>query len=117
MICSLSVPPDVDPDTVVLSWINKDDIITDDNRVTIIEPLNNSANNMSNFSTSVITTVIRFDPLIENDEGTYSCYSIVNESETFVSIQLQRFISKQVVIFVCTYVHIWNDAIVMNKLL
>ena len=95
----------MNPDTVVLSWVNKEDIITDDNRVTIIEPLNDSANNTSNSSTSVITTVIRFDPLIENDEGTYSCYSIVNGSETFVSIQLQNFISKQVVIFVCTYVH------------
>ena len=98
----------MDHDTVELYWLNEDDIITDDNRVTIIEAFNNSANDTSNFSTSVITTVIRFDPLIENDEGTYSCYSIVNETETFAFIQLQKFISKQVVIFVCTYVHIWN---------
>ena len=114
VICSISLPPDIDPNTVVLSWVNKDDIITDDNRVTIIEPLNGSANNMSNSNTSVITTVIRFDPLIENDQGTYSCYLIVNGSETFASIQLQNFISKQIVIFVCTYVHV-NYATVIDK--
>ena len=96
MICSISLPADVDLDTFELGWLNEDDIITNDSRVTITEPLNDLANNTSNFSTSVITTVIRFDPLIENDEGTYSCYSIVNESETFVSIQLQNFISKEI---------------------
>ena len=111
MICSISLPPDVNPDTVVLGWVNEEDIITDDNRVTIIEPLNDSANNMSNSNTSVVSTIIRFDPLIENDQGTYSCYSIVNGPETFVFIQLQNFISK---IFVCIYVNM-NYATVIDK--
>ena len=96
MICSVSVPPDVDPDTVELGWLNEEDIVTYDSRVTIINSLNNSMNNSFNFSTSVITAVIRFDPLFEDDEGDYSCYLIVNESETFVSIQLQNFTSKQI---------------------
>ena len=96
MICSVSVPPDVDPDTVELGWLNEEDIVTYDSRVTIINSLNNSMNNSFNFSTGVVTAVIRFDPLFEDDEGPYSCYLIVNESETFVSIQLENFISKQI---------------------
>ena len=92
VICSMSVPPDVNLDTIELGWLNADDIITDDSRVTVIESQHNSVN----FSSSVITTIIQFDPLIEDDEGTYSCYSKVNESETFVSIQLQNFQSKKV---------------------
>ena len=92
MICSISVPPDVDPDTIELGWLNEDDIITDDSRVTIIESMHDSTNN-------VITTVIQFDPLYEDDEGTYSCYSIVDEVETFASVQLQIFRSEQVTLY------------------
>ena len=84
VICSISVPPDVDPDTIELGWLNEDDIITDDSRVTIIESMHDSVNN-------IITTIIQFDPLYEEDEGIYTCYSIVNESESFMSIQLQNF--------------------------
>ena len=91
VICSISVPPDVDPDTIELGWLNEDDIITDDNRVTITESMHDSTNN-------VITTVIQFDPLYEDDEGMYSCYSIINEVETFTSIQLQTLRSEQVTI-------------------
>ena len=92
VICSVSVPPDVDPDTIELGWLNEDDIITDDNRVTVIdiEPVNSSSN-ISN------TTIIRFAPLYEDDEGNYTCYSIVNESEFFTSIQLQNFRSKYII--------------------
>ena len=92
VICSISVPPDVDPDTIELGWLNEDDIITDDNRVTVIdiEPVNSSSN-ISN------TTIIRFAPLYEDDEGNYTCYSIVNESEFFTSIQLQNFRSKYII--------------------
>ena len=84
VICSISVPPDVDPDTIELGWLNEDDIITDDSRVTIIESMHDSVNN-------IITTIIQFDPLYEEDEGIYTCYSIVNESESFMSTQLQNF--------------------------
>ena len=89
MICSISVPPDVDPDTIELGWLNEYDIITDDSRVTIIESMHDSANN-------VITTIIQFNPLYEDDEGTYSCYSIVNQLEKLASIQLQNFKSESV---------------------
>ena len=91
MICSITVPADVDPDTIELGWLNEDDIITDDSRVTITK----SQNDSSNFNTSLITTTIQFDPLFEDDEGAYTCYSVVNESIKFSSINLQNFISKQ----------------------
>ena len=103
VICSISIPPDVDPDTVELAWDNEEDIITDDSRVTIIESSNDSVNNSSNFSASAITTVIRFDPLFEDDEGIYSCYSVVNESEVFTTILLENFRSMYIVISCCTY--------------
>ena len=95
VICSILLPSDVEPDTVELGWLNEEEFITDDNRVTIIE-LSNVApvNSSSNFS---VTTIIRFDPLHEDDEGTYTCYSIVNKSESFTSIQLQNFRSKYII--------------------
>ena len=89
VICSLSIPPDVDPDTIELGWLNEDNIITDDSRVTITESIS-----MNNSFYDVITTVIRFDPLYEDDKGIYSCYAVINESEIFTSIQLQDFKSK-----------------------
>ena len=89
VICTLSVPPDVNPDDIELGWlINEDDIITDDSRVTIITSSNNSSNSSSNFSTSIIR-VIRFDPLYEDDEGNYSCYSIINKTEISTFIYLR----------------------------
>ena len=84
VICSISVPPGVDFDTVELGWLNEDDIIIDDSRVTITESVRDSVND-------VIATVIQFDPLYEDDEGIYTCYSIVNELESFTSIRLQNF--------------------------
>ena len=96
VICSISIPPDVDPDTIELGWLNEDDIITDDSRVTIIESIHDSTNN-------VITTVIQFNPLYEDDEGTYSCYSVVNELETFTSIRLQNFKSELVIMHLHSY--------------
>ena len=93
VVCSISVPPDVDPDTIELGWHNEDDI-TNDTRVTVYKLTNNSSDNSSNSSTIVMTTVIQFNPLLENDEGTYSCfYSKMNESALFTSIRLHSFIS------------------------
>ena len=94
VICSISVPPDMDPDTIELGWVNEEGIITTNNRVIITESVKGSTNNSSNVSTSVITTVIRFDPLFEDDEGNYSCYSIGNKSVKFTPVQLQNFKSK-----------------------
>ena len=94
MICSISLPPDMDPGTVELGWFNEDGIITDDSRVIVTESMNDSTNNSFNISTSVITTIIQFDPLFEDDEGNYSCYAIANKSVKFTSAQLQNFRSK-----------------------
>ena len=89
LICSISVPPDVDPDTIELGWLNEEDIVTDDSRVTINDSSTGPSNDSSNFTVSVVTTVIQFDPLFEDDEGNYSCYAIVNGTQTFTSMQLQ----------------------------
>ena len=86
--CSISVLSNVDPDTVELGWLNEDDIITNDSRVTIIKSLNGT----TNLSTSVITTAIRFNPLFEDDGRAYSCYSAVNDSIKLASKNLQNFI-------------------------
>ena len=82
------VPPGVDPNTTEFGWLNEDDIITDDSRVTI-DTLYDYVNE------SILVTYIQFDPLIENDEGEYFCYMIINESLIFDSIDLQNFTSKQ----------------------
>ena len=71
----------MDADTVELGWRNEEDIITGDSRVTIT----------SNFSINAITAVIRFDPLFEDDEGIYTCYSVVQGLIKSTSIQLQNF--------------------------
>ena len=89
----------MDPYSIDLAWFKGEDIVTIDGRVTIVESTNNSTNITFNSNSSVITTVIQFDPLFEDDEGTYSCYSIVNESVKFRSVQLQNFRSKLYVIY------------------
>ena len=95
LICAIFVPPGVDPE---LRW-DYEEFISDDGRVTIIETPDVEPNNSSfNFSSSVITTIFQFDPLYEDDEGNYTCYSIVNESEYYTSIQLLNFAS----MYVCT---------------
>ena len=78
----------MDPDTIEFGWLNEDDIITDDSRVTI-EQSNDLINISSNFSIRVFITIIQFDPLVEDDEGNYSCYSVINGTEMSTSIQLQ----------------------------
>ena len=88
IMCSISVL-DADSDKVELGWFNEEDIITDDNRVTIFEPSIDLTINSSNFTPTAITTIIQFDPLLKIDEGNYSCYySFVNGTEISTSIQL-----------------------------
>ena len=87
VICSIVIPSDVDPDSIELNWHNEENIVTNDSRVTIID----TTNDLTNYSTSIIATIIQFDPLFEDDMGNYSCYSKINESVQFVSIQLQNF--------------------------
>lgn len=87
VICSISVPPDVDPDTIELGWLNEDDIITDDSRVTI-------DTSSDYFNGTTLVTTIQFDPLTEEDENEYICYAMINGSFVFESISLQNIISK-----------------------
>ena len=88
VICSISVPPDVDPDTIELGWLNEDDIITDDSRVSI----NTSSDYFNN---NTLVTIIQFDPLNEEDQDEYICYTIVNGSFIYDSVDLQKLTSKQ----------------------
>ena len=100
VICSISITADVDPDSIDLAWFNEEDIVTIDGRVTIVE----STNDSSNSNASVITTVIQFDPLFEDDEGIYACYSTVNNSVKFDSIELQNFRSKLLIYNLSVYI-------------
>ena len=89
VICSISVPPDVDPDTIELGWLNEDDIITDDSRVTI--------DTSSHYINTTLVTTIQFDPLHEEDQDEYICYTIENGSFIFGLVNLQEFTSKNCV--------------------
>ena len=95
VICSLPIPPGVDPDATELGWVNEDNIITDDGRVTI-------DTSSDYYNDSSLIRIIQFDPLFEQDEGEYICYAVINGSFTFESINLQNFTSKQT----CPYIHI-----------
>ena len=99
VICSISIPPNVDPDTIELGWLNEDDIITDDSRVTI-------DTSSDYYNDSSIATVIQFDPLFEDDEGEYICYGVINGSFIFEPINLQNFTSKK---------HLHTCILLLNK--
>ena len=89
----------MDPDTIELGWLNEDNIITDDSRVSIIDSSNNY------FNDTTLVTIIQFDPLTEEDEDEYTCYAIINGSFIFESISLQNITSK-LYLDLHTYVHI-----------
>ena len=88
VICSISVPPEVDPDTIELGWLNKEDIVTDVDRVTIY-----TSTNYSDYSP--LASTIQFDPLIEEDQGEYTCYAMINGLFLFQPINIENFKSKQ----------------------
>ena len=95
VICSVFIPSGADYDTIELAWLNEQDIVTADGRITIDKSSDNfesSGNFESNATTP--TTTIQFDPLTEDDDGEYICYTKVNGSFIFESIQLQNFRSK-----------------------
>jgi len=92
VICSIVVNSEVDPDDVEFGWINEEEIITDDSRVTIDTLPTNASS--GNFNDSTLSTSIQFDPLTKEDEGQYICYAIINGSFIFELISLQNFISK-----------------------
>ena len=83
MICLVSVPPDVDPYTIKLGWLNEDDFIADDSRI-----ITDTSNDYIN---GYLVTIIRFDPLYEEDEGEYICYAVINGSFISELINLRNF--------------------------
>ena len=87
IICSISVPPDMDPDTIELGWLNEEDIVTNEGRVTIYE-------SNDYFNDSTVFTVIQFDPLLQEDEGEYTCYAVINGSLVFEAVNFQNFSGK-----------------------
>ena len=97
VICSLYIPPDVDPYNAELGWLYKDDIISDDNRVTI-----NSSNN--HFNDSTLVTSIQFDPVIEEDKDKdYICYALMNGSLIIQLIDFYNFTSKTFFVYIQIY--------------
>ena len=96
VICSISVPHDVDPDTIELGWLNEDDIITNDSRVTI-------DTSSDYYNNSSLVTIIQFDPLIEDDQGEYICFAILNGSFIIESMILQKLTGKAVYAHTCVH--------------
>ena len=86
VVCSISVSANV-TDIIELAWLYKEDIVTDNHRVTIYT-------SRDYFIDNPLAKIIQFDPLIEEDEGEYICYAMVNGSFLFQSINLQKFTSK-----------------------
>ena len=107
VICLLPLSFNVDLDTIKLAWYNEDDIVTDDDRVTI-----NIANDY--YSDSTLATVIQFDPLFEEDEGEYICYAVINDSFTIDLISLKNFTSKKHM-YLCMQLHIYIIYIILYK--
>ena len=108
VICSLPIPPGVDPDTIELGWVNEDDIITDDGRVTI-------DTSSDYYNDSGLVSIIQFDPLFEEDEGEYICYAVINGSFIFEPINLQYFTSKKACSYIYTYVHTYYCSCTLNN--
>ena len=67
IICAVTITSTIDSDSVEMTWINADSIITADNRVTIITNITENP-----FSFTYIT-IIQFTYLMEGDEGNYIC--------------------------------------------
>ena len=85
MICSISIPPNLDPDTVEFGWLNIG-INANNSRVILYTTKDDST----------LVTIIQFDTLIEEDEDEYICYAVMNGSLIYESIDLHEFTSKQI---------------------
>ena len=84
IICSIYVPPNLDPDTVEFGWINEG-IIAKNSRVILYTTKDDGT----------LVTIIQFDTLIEEDEDEYICYAVMNGLLIYKSIDLYEFTSKQ----------------------
>ena len=84
----------MDPDTIEFGWLNEDNIITNDSRVTI-----DTSSDYINDNTLV--TTIHFDPLFEEDDAQYVCYAIINGSFIYEFTDLLRVESEYVCLCKC----------------
>jgi len=95
LVCSVTITSAIDPDSVQLTWLNSDSIVTTDNRVTVI-PTTVTSNTFS----FTYTTVLQFSYLIEGDEGNYTCDLVTDDMYETESVLLQNLRS------MCVYVDI-----------
>jgi len=86
LICSVTITSTIDPDSVQLTWLDSESIVTSDNRVTVI-PTNITSNAFS----FAYTTVIQFAYLIEGDEGNYTCDLAADGIFQSQTVHLQNF--------------------------
>ena len=85
IVCLISVPPNLDPDTVEFGWLNEEGIIANNSRAILYTSNNNNT----------LVIILQFDALIEKDEGEYICYAVMNGSLTYETIDFHEFTSKQ----------------------
>ena len=71
--------------SVIFTWITPDGVDIDDERVTIL-PSTIDGNNF--------TSILKFEYLMENDNGTYICEIMSNNSTTSASTELQDLYGK-----------------------
>ena len=86
LICSVTITSAIDPDSVELIWLDSENIITSDNRVTVT-PTNITSNAFS----FTYTTVLQFAYLMEGDEGNYTCNLVADEMLESQTVRLQNF--------------------------
>ena len=94
IICSVTISSAVDPDSIELTWTDADNIVTADDRVTII-----STNITENSFSFTYTTAIQFAYLTEDDGGSYTCNIAVDNMMESRSVALQNLRSKQILVF------------------
>ena len=96
LICSVTITSAIDPNSVQLIWLDSENIITSDNRVTVT-PTNITSNAFS----FTYTTVLQFAYLMEGDEGNYTCNLVADDMFESQTVRLQNFRSM--------YVHICSN--------
>ena len=96
LICSVTITSAIDSGTVQLTWLDSDNIVTSDNRVTVT-PTNITSNAFS----FTYTTVLQFAYLMEGDEGNYTCNLVADEMFESQTVRLQNF--RSMYVFACIY--------------
>ena len=101
IICSVTISSAVDPDSVELTWTDANNIVTADNRVTII-----STNITENSFSFTYTTAIQFTYLTEDDGRNFTCNIAVENMMESRSVALQNLRSKQILVFYNTKLYV-----------